>query len=214
MQTDLKIPLTNDDLLDLVNEDGYYAFPASLDEYWQLLPDVQYCIDYYDHQIIATMSYESDIHSRIAGRFNTLLNNIFDYKPGFLVYNSNRPVYTENCEKSRTGVFNADGMVISLPRKPHEYSKGVSAETTPVVLIEILSPSTSAYDYGTKLPCYKEISSLQTILFVEQDKPALIVMERQAPNQWQETHLQNLSDSFCIEGEILTLAQVYQGVFG
>ncbi len=216
MLTDVKFPLTNDDLTDCVDADGFYTFPASLDEYWQLLTEATYRADYYDHHIIATMSYESDTHSRIAGRFNTLLNNIFDVRPGFVVYNSNRPVYSD-CEKSRMGVFNADGMVVALPRQPFEYSKGrsvatVSAETNPTLLIEILSPSTSSYHFGTKLPCYKEIPSVQTILFVYQDKPKLILMERQSPNRWSETTIEAADDIVTIADEPITLRQIYRDV--
>jgi len=40
-----------------------------------------------------------------------------------------------------------------------------------------------------------------------------MVTERQGPDQWLETRLRNLTDSFSVEEEQLTLAQVYQDVF-
>lgn len=218
MITDVKPPLTNEELMSLVDADGYYRFPATVDEYWNVLEQAQYRTDYYDHHIIATMSYESDIHSRIANRFATLLTNIYDLLPGFVVYNSNRPVYVEAFSEAGTGrsagaVFNADGMVVALLRQTHEYRPGMSAETTPVLLIEVLSPSTRSYDFGTKLPAYKQIPSLQMILYVEPDKPEVIVMERQAPNRWTETRLQAAEDEFYVAETALTLQQVYQGVY-
>lgn len=126
MVPDVKPPLTNDELLALINVDGFYRFPASIDDYRNLLAEAQYRADYYDYHIIATISYESDIHSRIASRFNALLVNIYDYMPGFAVYNSNRPVYVEAYSGAGTGrsagaVFNADGMVVSMSRQTHEY---------------------------------------------------------------------------------------------
>lgn len=205
-------PLTNDALIDLVDAHGYYRFPASLSEYWELLADAEYSVEYYDHEIITTMSYESNLHSLIAPEFNFLLRSIFADKSQFLVFNSNRPVYIPNCSGTKTGAFNADGMVIAKPRQPHEYRPGLSAETNPVLLIEILSPSTRAYDLATKLPCYKEIPSLQTILYIEQDKPLVTVMERQAPNQWIDTTLRQATDSFLVAGSEITLQQIYQGV--
>jgi Uma2 family endonuclease len=206
-------PLTNEALADLVDAHGYYRFPASLSEYWQLLADAEYCVEYYDHEIITTMSYESDLHSQIASEFNFLLRSIFTDKSQFLVYNSNRPVYIPNCLGTKTGAFNADGMVVAMPRQPHEYRPGLSAETNPILLIEILSPSTRAYDFGTKLPCYKQIESLQTILFIEQDKPLVTVMERQAPNQWIDITFQQATDSFVVAGTEITLEQIYQDVY-
>lgn len=89
----------------------------------------------------------------------------------------------------------------------------MSAETTPILLIEVPSPSTRAYDFGTKLPAYKQIPSLQTILYVEQDKPDLIVMERQAANRWIETRLQATDESFVVAETSITLQQIYRDVY-
>ena len=222
MNTETKFPITNDDLLPLLDADGYYRFPATPDEYWTLLADARYRVDYYDAYIIASMSYESDIHSRIATAFSLILGLIYQNKPGFVVYNSNRPVYVGDNAETGTGrgrsgvpagaVFNADGMVVSLPRNPYTYRPGVSAETTPALLIEVLSPSTRAYDMATKLPAYKQMPTLQTILYVEQDRPDVLVMERQAPNRWIETRLQGLDESFLIAGQTVLLEQVYRSV--
>lgn len=217
MVADVKPPLTNDELLALINVDGFYRFPASLDDYWNLLAEAQYRAEYYDHHIIATMSYESDIHSQLASEFGFLLRSIFTDKKTHLIFNSNRPVYVEAYSGTGTGrsagaVFNADGMVVSVPKNKHEYRPGLSAETTPVLLIEVLSPSTRAYDFGTKLPAYKQIPSLQTILYVEQDKPDVIVMERQAPNRWTETRLLATDESFLVTEVPITLQQIYRGI--
>jgi Uma2 family endonuclease len=43
-----------------------------------------------------------------------------------------------------------------------------NAVTNPVVLIEVLSESTGAYDRGEKLEQYKTIESLQTVLLISQ----------------------------------------------
>ncbi len=212
MLTDVKLPLTNNDLLALVDPTGYYRFAASPDTYWELLADADYRVDYYDHHIIATMSYESDIHSQLATELGFILRTIFSNKQTHLVYNSNRPVYIDSYLSTGTGVFNADGMVVSLPRNTHEYRPGLNAETTPLLLIEVLSPSTRAYDFGTKLPVYKQIESLQTILFVEQDKPQVTVMERQGPNRWTETCLRGAEEFFTVADTVITLQQLYRGI--
>jgi Uma2 family endonuclease len=213
MVAETALPLTNLALAGLVDSYGFYRVPATPDEYWTLLADAEYRVDYYDHHIIASMSYESDIHSRIASELNYLLRTIFTDKSRYLVYNSNRPVYVGTDLVTGTGVFNADGMVVSLPRNPHTYQPGLSAETTPVLLIEVLSPSTRAYDLATKLPAYKNIPSVTMILYVEQDRPDVLVMERQAPNRWTETRLTALAESFVVAGSPVTLGQVYQGIY-
>ena len=133
-------------------------------------------------------------------------------KSKFVVYNGNRPVYVETHSETGVSVFNTDGIVVSVPENPYEYCPGLSAETTPILLIEVLSPSTRAYDFGTKIPAYRQIPSLQTILYVEQDKPDVLVMERQAPNRWTETRLQTADESFLIAEAPITLQQIYRGI--
>lgn len=213
MSATVKFPLTNLELAEAGGDAGPVYFPATFDEYWDLLEAAEYRVDYFDGQIIASMSYESDLHSHFATRLARLLGNIYDENPAIRIYNSNRPVYIGNCPGSDTGVFNADGMVITLPPSLYEYRPGMNAEKAPMLLIEILSDSTRNYDFGTKLPCYKLISSLRQILFVEQHRPGILVFEREAPNRWLETELSKPEEFFTLEGQTVTLQQVYKGVY-
>ena len=48
----------------------------------------------------------------------------------------------------------------------------------PVVVIEVLSPSTRSIDLDEKLTAYLSIDSLQAYILLEQDKPLAIVMRR------------------------------------
>ena len=48
---------------------------------------------------------------------------------------------------------------------------------------------------------------MQTILHVQQNQPDITVLERQGPDQWPETRLRNLTDSFGMGGELLTPVQ-------
>lgn len=168
MSTTVKFPITNLELADAGGAAGPVYFPATFAEYWDLLEAAEYRVDYYDHQIIASMSYESDLHSHFAAELGFLLKSTFSDNARYRVYNSNRPVYIEDCPGS--GVFNADGMIIALPPTLYEYRPGMNAEKAPLLLIEVLSDSTRNYDFGTKLPCYKKIHSLQHILYVEQTR--------------------------------------------
>jgi Uma2 family endonuclease len=43
----------------------------------------------------------------------------------------------------------------------------------PVVIVEVLSPSTRGYDRGEKLDRYREIASLRHILLIEPDEPVV-----------------------------------------
>lgn len=214
MSSTVKFPLTNPELADAGGDKEPLFFPATWEEYWELLAEAEYRVDYYDHQIVASMSYESDLHSHFATRLTTLLGNIYEEKPGYRVYNSNRPVFIEDCKGGAdSGVFNADGMVIALPPALYEYRPGMNAETAPTLLFEVLSETTRKYDFGIKLPCYKQIPSLKQILFVEQNAPGVIVFEREAPNRWMETALKAADDTFSVEGQAVSLRQIYRSVY-
>lgn len=212
MEVTAKFPLTNLELAEL-GGGKQLRFPASFEEYWELLAEAEYRADYFDHEIIATMSYEADLHSHFATQMTRLLANIFDKKRGFRVHNSNRPVYIEDCLGSATGVFNTDGMVVALPSEKFEYRSGMTAETAPVFVLEVLSPSTRHYDWGTKLPCYQKIPTLRQIVFMESDRPSLVVFERESPNRWSETELTQPGDFFAVEGQPISLEKIYSDVY-
>ncbi|HND86884.1 MAG TPA: hypothetical protein PK971_01075, partial [Saprospiraceae bacterium] len=61
-----KFPITNQELSDL-GQGGVMRFPASPEEYWDLLEEAEYRVDYFGHEIIGSMSYESTLHSELTG---------------------------------------------------------------------------------------------------------------------------------------------------
>jgi Uma2 family endonuclease len=56
--------------------------------------------------------------------------------------------------------------------------------TNPVVLVEVLSPSTEDYDRGEKLGHYKHIRSLQEVVFVAHDRQEVEVVRRETDGSW------------------------------
>lgn len=54
----------------------------------------------------------------------------------------------------------------------------------PVLLVEVLSPSTEAYDRGTKFARYREIETLHTYVLVSQDFVNVEVFTRQPDDSW------------------------------
>ena len=207
MTTSIKFPLTNQEVYDLA-QGAIVRFPATFEEYWELLEDAEYRADYYNHEIIATMSYESEDHSSLMAELLHVLKQIFPKSnPNFKVHNSNRPVCIPDCDHA---VFNPDGSVVAQPAQLYEYRPGMNAELTPVLLFEVLSKNTRQYDFGEKLPCYKKIPTLRYILFLEAQRPEVTVFERvEKTGQWLETNLQNLDDTFLVDGQTLALRDIY-----
>jgi len=58
------------------------------------------------------------------------------------------------------------------------------ALTNPVLLVEVLSPSTEAYDRGQKAAHYRQIPGLNAYLLVAQDEPRLELQTRDERGRW------------------------------
>ena len=63
----------------------------------------------------------------------------------------------------------------------------------PIVIVEVLSPSTEAYDRGEKFTRYKHIASLQEYLLVSQDKVS-VEHHRRHGTQWMLSHYHALEE--------------------
>ncbi len=58
------------------------------------------------------------------------------------------------------------------------------AITNPVVLVEVLSESTEAYDRGPKAAHYRKIAALREYVYVACDEPRIEVVRRISPTGW------------------------------
>ena len=83
----------------------------------------------------------------------------------------------------------------------------------PIILVEVLSPSTEAYDRGEKFIHYRQIESLQEYILVAQDKICVEIFRRQE-NNWILTDFQNLEELLplnSVQSE-LPLREIYDRV--
>ncbi|HEX8507626.1 MAG TPA: Uma2 family endonuclease [Hymenobacter sp.] len=85
--------------------------------------------------------------------------------------------------------------------------------TAPVLLIEVLSPSTAEYDRGRKFNQYKQLPSLQHYLLVSQTSWLVEWYRREANNIWSFTPLVEAEDALVIPdlNINLTVAEIYEG---
>ncbi len=84
----------------------------------------------------------------------------------------------------------------------------------PVVLIEILSESTEAYDRGKKFEQYQSIESLTEYLPAAQDTHRIEQYVRQSNREWRYSEFRNLEDivNISVIGCELVLKDVYAKV--
>lgn len=146
--------------------------------------------EYLSGQVVA-MSGASRVHNLITGNiFNGLYNQLVER--ACETYASDMRVKTHQTAVSYT--YPDVVVVCDEPR----FEDGVfDTLLNPIVLIEVLSPSTEAYDRGEKFAHYRQIVSLQEYVLVSQDRISVEHYLRQG-TQW-------LLTEFCALEEVLSL---------
>jgi len=91
-----------------------------------------------------------------------------------------------------------------------------SADTllNPIVLIEVLSPSTEGHDRGFKSAQYRRIESLQEYALVSQTEPRVEIFRRQSAGNWLLTEATGLEETCRFESLdcAVTVKDVYDKV--
>ena len=81
----------------------------------------------------------------------------------------------------------------------------------PSVIVEVLSPSTEAYDRGRKFEHYRSIESVSEYLLVSSERVSAELYTRQADGRWLLTAAGRLEDTLDLEsaGVRLAMADLY-----
>ncbi len=84
----------------------------------------------------------------------------------------------------------------------------------PVVIVEVLSPSTENYDRGLKLQRYRTIATLQDYILVDQSQIRIEQYTRQENNLWILRDYQSLDEELIVGsiGVSLPLGRIYDRV--
>jgi len=82
----------------------------------------------------------------------------------------------------------------------------------PVLIAEVLSPSTEAYDRGRKFAAYRLIRSLTTVLFLNQNQPFVECYTRIGDDKWQLTEAHGVNGAIILPALNinLSLADLYR----
>lgn len=83
----------------------------------------------------------------------------------------------------------------------------------PSLIIEVLSPSTEAYDRGNKFDYYRECPSLQEYVLVNTQRPAIAVYRRAKGRLWMLFPFDAGEDvEFASIGVTLSMSDIYESV--
>lgn len=83
----------------------------------------------------------------------------------------------------------------------------------PILIVEVLSPSTADYDRQNKFRIYRVIPSFSEYLLVEQDEPFVERYSKQAEG-WLLSDFSSLEVSISLDSVAiaLSMAEIYRGV--
>jgi Uma2 family endonuclease len=84
----------------------------------------------------------------------------------------------------------------------------------PILIIEVMSPTTERYDRGKKFQHYRELKTLQEYILIAQDSPHIERFVRQEKGFWQFSEVRGRESSLELSsiGCILNLAEVYEQI--
>ena len=113
---------------------------------------------------------------------------------------------------SATGLYTYPDVVVAC--EPKFLDGNFDVLLNPVLLVEVLSPSTEAYDRGRKFKHYRAIASLQAYLMVSSDCVQADLYTRQPDGDWLLTSASQLEDVLSLPSIAcqLTLADLYEKV--
>lgn len=103
--------------------------------------------------------------------------------------------------------------VAALCDKPRFEDAELDTLVNPALVVEVLSPSTEAYDRGAKFSHYRGIESLREYVLVAQDRRSVVRYAR-LEDQWIFDEFNDPADRVRLEsiGCDLALCDIYEGV--
>jgi Uma2 family endonuclease len=179
----------------------------TLEEYFELELSTNERFEYWNGDVYS-MSGVSENHAQIETDSVTLLSNNLRERP-CRVFPANMRIKVPSIPPYRYGDVSA------LCGQPiFEKIGGVDALTNPVLIIEVLSDSTEAYDRGDKFTHYKSIPNLREYLLIAQHRPHITQYVKQEDGSWSYREVNDLSASLHLPSVdcVLDLSEVYRDV--
>lgn len=175
------------------------------EEYLELERNAPYKSEFVDGQIYA-MTGASRNHNLITLNIGSELRSQLKNRPCEAYINDMRV----KAAAARSYHYPDIAVACGEPQFEDEQSDTL---TTPTVIIEVLSPSTEAYDRGAKFAHYRKIESLREYLLVSQNQPWIEHYVRQG-DAWLLTEASGLDASVRLESIDcgLRLEEVYDKV--
>lgn len=178
-----------------------------MEEYIELLKNSDERFEYFDGEIVSMAGGKAE-HSDITSN---------------VIYSLRDKLKGRNCRVNgadlavktvRAWPFRHPDVSVVCGERIIENMQGIDMLVNPVLLIEVLSPSTAAYDHNEKFVAYQAIESFMEYLLVSQDRPHVTRYVRQPDDGWLRYDIIGLESDVQLSsvGVALSLSEVYSMV--
>lgn len=176
----------------------------SFEEYVDLVADKGIKLEFLDGQVWA-MSGATVEHARVTNNIARLIGNAIQGRPCAVF----SPDLRIRAKATGLATYPDVSVVCGKPELDPDDHKGQSV-VNPRVLVEVLSPSTEAYDRGEKLRHYQTIPALQEIVFAAHDRREVEVVRREADGSWSRHVFTDVVRLASLDGVELSVADIYR----
>ncbi|MEL6352212.1 MAG: Uma2 family endonuclease [Cyanobacteria bacterium J06627_28] len=156
---------------------------------------------------IVAMTGGTPAHNRLAGALYALIWFELRKKP-YTVFVTDQRLWlpTMNLYTYPDLMIMADPVVLKPGRK--------DTVINPMLIAEVLSDSTEAYDRNKKFEHFRTIETFQEYVLIDQYRPHVERYEKQTTNQWLFTEYSGLEASFTLSsvGMDIALADLYEAI--
>jgi Uma2 family endonuclease len=161
----------------------------------------------YRNGVVVPMTGGTPEHNEIASVLNALLRTALKGK-GYSIFVADQRLWIP---ESNLYTY-PDVMVARRPieRKPDR----TDTVMNPILIAEVLSKSTAAYDRTEKFAAYRTIASLQNYLLIDQYQPHVELYARTGDQQWLFSEYGQLSDRVLFDQLAVTvnLSDLYEAL--
>ncbi|MGH9944069.1 MAG: Uma2 family endonuclease [Pyrinomonadaceae bacterium] len=183
---------------------GHYF---SLDEYFALEQVSDARFEYWDGAIVC-MSGGSQQHGQISSNVHYRLRRGLE-GGGCRAFTGDQCVKTPTLPPYRYPDASA-----ACGEIKYQHIHGVDALVNPVLIVEVLSPTTATLDQGEKFAAYQAIETFAEYLLVAQDAPRVTLYTRQPGGAWTRRDVIDTDADLPLEsvGCALRMRDIYEGV--
>lgn len=164
--------------------------------------------EYYDGTITRVPMARGPHNEITANTITAIKIAVKSLEKRYRVFNSNQKVYLPPLN---FGLY-PDALVVC--EKPLYWDDNEVLLINPILIVEVLSKSTSAYDKGDKFSEYKTLPSFKEYVLIEQNSSKIESRFREEPDLWRETIATDPNGHILLKsvGCSLSLADVYENI--